>query len=336
MKPEVIVYVNDAPLGALFNDRLLTVEVTDEAGIHADACTMTLDNRDDLLDEPPEGITIEVVMGYQGLVKYRMGLFSVDEDGLSGGPDTMTVSGKSADMVKSLKSQRNQSWKNVLLGDVLKTIAARNQLKPAIADKFQKIKIEQLDQTFESDLSLITRLADQYGALAKPASGYLVFVERGASVDATGAPLPVVDVDKVRDGIVAGWTYSRKKRDVYGSVVAHWCDKKGAKNQEVRVGDTEPILYIKKPFKNKEDAQAAAQAKYDARLLGEYELAFEMVANFLVKAETPINVTGLSRRACGLWVVQVVSTKYDGSGFTQRISACRKTDFKKPEDEENA
>lgn len=334
MKPQVVVNVNGAPLGALFADRLLSAEVTDEAGIHADTCTISLDNRDDVLDEPPEGVTIEVLMGYEGMALHRMGLFSIDEDGLSGAADTMTISGKSADMVKSLKSQRNQSWKNILLGDVLKTIAERNQLKPAIAEKFQKIKIEQLDQTFESDLSLMTRLADQYGALAKPASGYLVFVERGASVDATGAPLPVVDVDKVRDGITAGWTYSRKGRDVYGSVVAHWCDKKGAKNQEVRVGDAEPILYIKKPFKNKDEAQAAAQAKYDIRLLGEYELSFDMVANFKVAAETPINVTGIARRACGFWVVKSVTTSFSGSGFTQRISACRPTDFIKSESEE--
>ena len=41
----VVVNVNGAPLGALFEDRLQSVEVTDEAGIHADSCVITLDNR---------------------------------------------------------------------------------------------------------------------------------------------------------------------------------------------------------------------------------------------------------------------------------------------------
>ena len=335
MKPIVVVNVNGAPLGALFEDRLLSVDVTDEAGIHADTCVITLDNRGDVLDEPPEDTTIELLMGYEGQALYRMGLFSIDEDGLSGGPDTMTISGKSADMVASLKSQRNQSWKKTTLGAVLKTVAERNKLRPAIAKKFDDIKIEQLDQTYESDLSLITRLADQYGALAKPTTGYLVFVERGACVDATGQPVPVVAIDAVKNDIQPGWSYSKRGRDKYGSVIAHWADKKGAKRQEVKVGDTEPVFYIKKPFKNKAEAQAAAQAKYDERLLGEYELTFEMaIVDFRVRAETPLNITGLSKRACGEWVVKTVGFIYTGSGFIARAVCCRKSDFNQKSDDE--
>ena len=74
--------VNGAALGALFQDRLQSVEVSDEAGIHADTCVITLDNRGDVLDEPPENTTIEILMGYEGQALYRMGLFSIDEDGL--------------------------------------------------------------------------------------------------------------------------------------------------------------------------------------------------------------------------------------------------------------
>ncbi|AXF86636.1 hypothetical protein DTO96_102391 [Ephemeroptericola cinctiostellae] len=335
MKPIVEIKVNGSPASALFNDRILSVDVTDEAGIHADSCTLTLDNRDHMLDEPPADVELEVFMGYAGQPLQRMGLFSVDEDSLSGG-GTMTVSGKSADMVKTLKSQRNQSWKKTELGKILTEIAERNGLKPAIAEKFKKIVIEQLDQSFESDLTLMTRLADQYGALAKPASGYLVFVERGASVSATGEPLTVIDVDVVANSVQPDWSYTKQRREVYASVVAYWSDKKNAKQQEVKVGNGDPVYRIKKPFKNHAEAQAAAQAKYDVRLLGQYELSFEMVADLRMMAESPINASGFPARVNGLWVVKSVSTSFSDSGFSQKVKACRKTDFDAKESDESS
>lgn len=336
MKPVVSINVNGSPATKLFNDRILSVEVTDEAGIHADSCSITLDNRDWLLDEPPEKVELEIFMGYEGQELLRMGSFSVDEDGLSGGPDTMTVTGKSADMVKTLKSQRNQSWKQTTLGKVLEEVAKRNALKPAVMDKYKKINIEQLEQTFESDLALLTRLAEQYGALAKPTSGHLVFVERGASVNAKGEPLTVIEVDATISHISPNWTYQKQRRDVFSSVVAYWSDKKKAKQQEVKVGDGEPIFRIKKPYKNAEEARIAAQAKFDNRQLGKYSLSFEMVADLRMMAESPINVTNLPERVCGAWIVTKVTTAFTSSGFTNRVDACRASDFDKEEDDEDS
>jgi phage protein D len=71
----------------------------------------------------------------------------------------------------------------------LKTIAAEHGLKPLVSAGLAKIKLPITHQIEESDLNLLTRLAKDYDAVARPAGGYLLFVLRGKSLDANGNPL---------------------------------------------------------------------------------------------------------------------------------------------------
>lgn len=48
-----------------------------------------------------------------------------------------------------------------------------------MAESLAGIHVTHLDQTEEPDLHLLTRLAREHGAVAKPVAGFLVFVPRG-------------------------------------------------------------------------------------------------------------------------------------------------------------
>ena len=322
--------MDGADISALVNERLVSLEVTDEAGIVSDGFELVLDDRDFAVAIPLTGATLSIALGYVGEAMVPMGVYSVDEIESGGRANKMTLRGKSADMSASMKSQRKQSWHKTTLGKVLSEIAARNKLKEAFADEYKKIAIDHLDQSYESDIALLTRLAEQYGAVGKPSGGYLVFVKRGASVNAKGEPLPVVSVDLSADGF-SSWSCSEQERSYYGSVRAYWNDKRNPKkDNSVTVGKAEPLKLIKTPFKDQASAKAAAQAELERGALGRYSLNVSMLGNPLIVAESTINVTGIKPECCGEWVVTSVRHSVPGA-YTTSFTACRKSDFVREE-----
>ena len=326
----ISVVVNGTDISALVNERLVSLEITDEAGIVADGFELTLDDRDFAIAIPPTGATLSIALGYVGEALVPMGVYSVDEVEPSGCANKITLRGKSADMSASMKSQRKQSWHKTTLGKVLSEIAARNRLKEAVADEFKKIALDHLDQSYESDIALLTRLAEQYGAVGKPSGGYLVFVKRGASLKPTGEPLPVVAVDLSDDGF-SSWSCSEQERNYYGSVRAFWHDKRNPKkDNSVTVGKAEPLKLIKTPFKDEATAKAAAQAELERSALGRYSLNVTMLGNPLIVAESTLNVTGVKPECCGEWVVTSVRHSVPGA-YTTTFTACRKSDFVREE-----
>ena len=322
--------VDGADITRLISGRIESLTVTDEAGIVADSFELTLDDRDFSVAIPPTGAKLSIALGYVGSALIPMGVFGVDEVDVSGRPNKITLRGKSADMSASMKSQRKQSWHKTTLGKVLSEIAARNQLKEAIADEYKKIALDHLDQSYESDIALLSRLAEEHGAVGKPAGGYLVFVKRGMSVNAKGEPLPVVAVDLSKDGF-ASWSCAEQEREYYGSVRAYWNDKRNPKkDNSVTVGQSEPLKLIKTPFKDATTAKAGAQAELDRCLLGRYSLDVSMFGNPLIAAESTINVTGIKPECCGEWVIKSVTHQLSGA-LNTRFSACRKSDFVREE-----
>jgi phage protein D len=334
-RPTFEVIADGKDITALIADRVESINLSDESGLVADCMDITLDDRDFMVAVPPTGAVLKISIGYESTGVFYKGSYTVDEIEASGPPNKLVLRGKSADMAASMKSQRKQSWSKTTLGKVLEEVAARNKLKPAIGADFMPIKIEHLDQTYESDLNLITRLAEQYGALAKPSAGYLVFVKKGASVNAQGAPMPIIDVDAVVDNITR-WQYSEQEREFYGSVRAFWNDKAHPKkDNSVTVGDKEPVFLIKTPYKDEASAKAGAQARYNQIGLGRYSLSLDMLGNPLLQAEATIMLTGVKPEACGAWVINSVQDALSSS-YTSSIAACRPSDFVRAEEERKA
>lgn len=330
MKPIFEIIANEQNISDAIADRLISMTITDEAGLVADAVEVTLDDRDFAVALPPTGATLDVSLGYDLTGLWSMGKYSVDEVEASGPPNQVSFRGKSADMSASMKSQRKQSWSKTTLGKVLSEIAGRNNLKEAFGEEYKSVVIDHLDQSYESDLNLLTRLADEHGALTKPSGGYLVFVKRGSSVNAKGEELAVVDIDVVKDSITR-WSYSEAEREYYPSVRAFWNDKKNPKAQNhYTAGEGEPMMLMKKPFKDKAKASAAAEAELVRLRLGKYAMSIDCMGNPLLQAESTINLTGVKPECCGEWVVQSVAHVLSGT-YTNSLAACRKSDFVREE-----
>ncbi|SMG64540.1 Phage late control D, partial [methanotrophic bacterial endosymbiont of Bathymodiolus sp.] len=168
MTPDFRIHADSQDITERIQDRLLSLRVTDEAGIKSDTVELNLDDRDGLVIWPVHGAELEISLGYRETGLVRLGLYIVDEVEHSGPPNTLTIRAKASDMRQSLKAPQTRVWDNVTLADLVSSIASEHGLVPKISDSLASIGYTHLDQTEESDLHLLTRLGRENNAVTKP------------------------------------------------------------------------------------------------------------------------------------------------------------------------
>jgi len=304
---------------AALKDRLLSLSITDEAGIQSDALTLKLDDRDGVIELPRKGAQLSVYIGYKETGLVKKGLFTVDEIEISGTPDTLTITAKAANMRDSLKSQKTRSWNNLSLNDIITTIAKDNQLTPKINPDLGKLIIPHLDQTAESDLHFITRIATLYGAVSKPVEDYLIFVPRGETKTATGKQLLDITINKTD---VSNYRATLADRGKYQSVIAHWQATKTGIKTAVTIGKGTPAFTLRQNYPDSDTAKHAATAKLKTLNQGTDTISLTLnQGNPLLFAEASINLTGFRTGINGAWVSTRVSHQLNNSGYKTTMDA---------------
>ena len=323
MRPDFKIIANGTDITPLIADRLLSLTVTDERGEKSDTAVIEIDNRERRIAVPPTGATMEIWLGYRKTGQTRLGVFTCDEIELSGPPDVLTIEGKAADMGKSLKAAKTRSWDAMTLGGIVSTIAGEHGLTPKTAEDLAATAYEHLDQTDESDLHFLTRLARDLDAVAKPAQRHLLFVPRGDTKAASGALLTPVAASPA--DLAGGWKARFADRGRYTAVKAYWHDVEGAARREVMAGSGRPVFTLRNPFPSEAEAIAAARAKLRALGRGTATFEAEFIGRPDFAAEAPLNLQGFGAAVDGAWVLTQVTHSYrDGSGYRCSIEAEQK------------
>ncbi len=154
--------------GMAATGRLQSLTITDRRGTTTDELTMTLEDHDGRLAIPPRGKILTVALGWEGEALVDRGSFTVDEVEHSGAPDVLTIRARSADLRKENPAKRCESYHEKTLEEIVATAAGRLGLAPNIASALAGIFIDHIDQTDESDLHFLHRLAERYDASAWP------------------------------------------------------------------------------------------------------------------------------------------------------------------------
>ena len=248
--------VDGADITATIQGRLIDLTLTDNRGFEADTLELRLDDTDGLLDLPPRGAVIQLSLGWLDSGLVPKGSYTVDEVEHSGAPDTLSIRARSADLRSGLTTQRERSWHDVTLGDIVTTIAGENDLVPAIQPALAGQRIAHIDQTNESAVNLLTRLATQFDAIATVKDGRLIFIPAAGGVSASGRALPTVAI--TRD-IGDQHRFSIADRESYSAVKALYHDVDGAVKGEVIWGKEENSAEHKIPVKK---AEAAPSGQY--------------------------------------------------------------------------
>lgn len=306
-----------------FNGRLISLTLNDKNGFAADELSIEVSDHDGLIELPKKGVKLVVEFGFALTNNQQMsnkGEYIVDEVEHRGPPDVVAIRAHAANFRDSLLEQREQSYDNKTLGDILQTIAGRNKLKPAIAEKFKSIKIKHLDQNNESDANLLTRLAKDYGAVGTIKNDNLLFIEKGKGKSASGEDLPVAVITR-NMGDQHSYRESDRAERVTG-VKAFYHNTKKGKRKHVIVGNKGYCRNLKRTYANKQEATKAAEAEmkrlqHIAKTL-QLNLAIGRPELF---AEMPVQAVGFKPEIDKQkWFATEITHSLNDSGYTCSVN----------------
>ncbi|AQT95930.1 phage late control D family protein [Pseudomonas azotoformans] len=265
--------VDGLDIAQLISPRLMSLELTDNRGVEADQLSITLSDHDGLLTIPPKGAVLRLWLGWSDTGLVDKGTYTVDETEHSGAPDVLSIRARSADLRKGLKTKRERSWSNTTLGDVLGDIAIGNGLTATVAGALDGLPILQLDQANESDANLISRLGEEFDAVASVKAGCLLCLPAGGGKTANGMDLPHIVLTR-EDG--DQHRYLQADRDSYDGVRAYYYDVNSAKKQEAIAGGGDNLKDLRHTYSDQQSALRAARAEFRRLQRGSATLSYTL------------------------------------------------------------
>lgn len=338
--PDYQILVNGKDISPKMKTRLMSLRLTDNRGFEADTVEVQLDDADGELAMPPKGATMQVRIGWKGSALVDKGTYTIDELEHSGPPDAITIRGKSADMRGTLQQSREQSFHKQSVSSIIDVIAARHQLKAKISDNLKMEFIDHIDQANESDANFLSRLAEQFDAIATVKNGNLLFLQAGLAHNASGIALDRVDITRQSGD---SHHFGVADRDAYSGVVAYWQNDKAAKRQtvkakkpteakpsdvkvivgekEIMVGSNDNVKTLRHIYANKQNAERAARAMWDKlqRGVATFTITLAMGRPELFP-ELPVNVSGFKPQIDNSdWLLTRVEHSITDTGYTTGI-----------------
>ncbi len=317
MTPAFQILADGDDVTAVIADRLIELRVTDEAGLSSDECEIKIDDRDRAVATPRKGAVLTVRLGYRGALA-RMGAFTVDEVRFGGPPFTLTVAARAANLRKALKAERTRVWKDQTIGGLVGAIAAEHGLTPAAAEPLASTPVEYLAQTEESDLHLLTRLADDHDAVMTVKEERLIFIPRGAAQTVSAGEMPAVSLSIEDLTEVEAVLPDRQGR---GKIEARWWSVPLAEEQIATAGEGEVSRRLRRVYEDAASARAAAEAELSKIERDKASLSFACAGDVRLMAETPVTIAGVRGGLDGRWVIKRAEHTLDGSGFKTRVEA---------------
>lgn len=285
-------------------------------GFEADQLDLELDDADGQIVLPRRGAVIHLALGWKGQPLFPKGAFTVDEIEHSGAPDRLTIRARSADFRETLNTRREKSWHQTTVGEVVKEIAARHNLKVALGQDLTDKALDHMDQTNESDASFLMKLARQYGAIASVKDGNLLFIRQGQGRTASGKPLPVITITRkagdghrftladrgAYTGVIASWLHTREPRKKETTSVKRRRKKATtpkepeAKQGDYLVGTDENVLVLNRTYANRSNAERAAKMQWERLQRGVASFSLQLAEGRAdLYTEMPVKVTGFKQ-----------------------------------------
>jgi hypothetical protein len=312
MQPEFIIEGYE-----LAKDRLVSMHITDESGTIEDVAEICVDYRDDNIKVPKE---LKIALGYKETGVLPIGVYTVNEVTVQSPPKTLTIKAHATNLMISLKEKASRAWDQITLGDLVKEIANKHGYGHKVAEEFKDILILHIDQTEESDISLLTRIAIEREAMAKLAGGYILFIPKGTAKSATGKALGTTTI-RPQDTI--NWKVHFTVRNKYNSVIAKWHSYEKGETISERVGSGEPSYAIQTIYSSAESAISVAKARFKQLQRNNETLEITIPGNPELFAEAKLNLVGFNQDIDGEWVIDRAGHILDSRGYQTTVEAAR-------------
>ena len=252
----------------IVQQHLVELRLTSTSDQTSDTLEIEISDGANRLSAPTTERELKVSLGYKDSGLVPMGVYFHTESEIQLAPRRLTVRATAADFRRrsSLKAPKRRSWDNVALGDLVRAIAAEHGYTARVHPRLAGTVLAHIDQTAESDLHLLRRLARAFDATTKAAGGYLVFEPRGIGRSAgTDRALPVVEYApgqrvEGKPSVLSART-TVKGRPRYGAVVATYHDVAAGELVHIQAGTGSPTYQIREPFPDRPQADAAAAGR---------------------------------------------------------------------------
>jgi len=308
-------------ISRLFAPSLISLTLRESRAEQADTLDIVLDDSKGAFDLPNRGAAIDLAIGWVGEPLTSKGSFTVDEVEHSGAPDILTIRAKSASMTNTMHERREKSWHGMTIADIVKAIAGRHSLMAKVGVAIGKTLIEHIDQTHESDMSFLTRLAKRYDAVMTVKANNLLFMPIGSGKTVSGKALAVLALTRA-DG--DQHRYHVAERESYKAVRAHYHSNAKGKRKSVIVGgdNNRNVKVLPEDYATEAEARAAAEAELARVKRSQATLSYMLgLGRADVFPEQPVTVAGFKPAIDETsWLVKEATHTITGdAGFTTQL-----------------
>lgn len=260
-QPDYRIALDGRDLSRHISPHLISLTLSESRADESDTLDIVLDDSQGTFAIPKRGVSIRLSIGWVGAQLVDKGAFTVDETEHSGAPDILTIRARSASMTNEMSQRRERSWHRQTIGSIVGAIADRHSLKAAIGEALASIAIAHIDQTHESDMSFLTRLAKRYDAVMNVKDSHLLFMPIGTGKAASGEQLGVLGLTRASGD---QHRYHVAERENYAAVRATYHSSGKAKRESVRVGTegSRNVKVLPDEFATEAEARAAAEAEF--------------------------------------------------------------------------
>lgn len=264
--PAVEIYGANADL---INGRLIDWEHVDAAGVESDQLKLTVNTEGlDGLPSPAGKIGLRVGYLESGLVD--RGEFVITRRTPNLFPSRLLIVATAAPFTAKdeteFKARRSASYEKTTLGALFRQLVSKHGFSPRVAPELALIKIEHADQSNETDMGFLTRIARDYDAVTKPVDNLYVLAKRGQTKSISGkilsdVVLSVTNDNRPGDASFIMASVDEDERVKVKGCKTTWFDGETGKECVVETGEA--------PFKKLRDRypdEAAARAAGEGRL----------------------------------------------------------------------
>lgn len=318
--PDFRVTLDGKDLTSTIEPRLQSLSITECRQDEADTLDLTLDDHDNRLAIPKRGAVLEVAIGWAGEQLVNKGKFTVNEVEVGGAPDYITIRARSASMTKGMGERQEKSWHGQTLGAIVRAIAARHALKPAVDATLAAVTIPHIDQTQESDMSFLTRLAKRFDAVMTVKNQSLLFMPIGKGRTSSGRTLTALTIAR---GDGDQHRYHVSERETYAGVRAYWHSNTEGERKEVTIGgeNNNNLKKLPEVYPNEDEARRAATAEWQRVQRSQATMSYSLaMGRAEIFPELPVSVSGFKPEIDATpWLVKQVRHSIGDSGFTSSL-----------------
>jgi phage protein D len=322
--PVAEISVNGVPVASLFNERLISVTITDKEGVTSDTIACELNDGNPFAAIPRKGDIITARLGYRETGVLFFGAYTADDPQVHCLPYKLSVNGKGTDMRKTPKQHGARYWDKKTVKDIVTDIAKDHGWTAKVDGKVAGYKYEWFGQEDESGIHVIERLARRHGALFTVKNGMLIFAAKGSGKAASGAALTAVTATP--DNIVEGTCQATfQHRNSFKKVKAHAQDRKTAARVDVEEDsddDGEADYTLPEAYVDEDEAKKAAKAKAKDLKAETIRTSVTLFGDPSIRAGAPLVYAGVRPELDGIpFIIETATHTLNKSGYTTQVEA---------------